>query len=58
MIYFKMASNQIRKVSTLTEASISYEQSELEEEDNFDFSIIFYQNIKNHGKNKQVNICK
>lgn len=48
-IYMLMIDGEVRGIETTNGSSITFEQSTVEH-DEFEFPIIFYQNIKNHGK--------
>jgi len=51
-LYFKMKSDQtIKSLQTVNSSSLNFDNYR-EEKSEFDFSNIFYQRIKNHGKHE------
>lgn len=48
-IYMLMISGEIRGIPTNSSSSVTFEYSQLKGSE-FEFPIIFYQNVKNHGK--------
>ena len=47
-LYFNLKNNQIKGIKTNAGPAVNFEQSNTEDDD-FEFPIIYYQKIKNHG---------